>query len=156
MTVTERPWIGSWRLVRHAGFHEWLTPRGASSAEASSNVDSLMNHTELRISCDGDGVLFEWVTNVRGRLRRARTEVRYSLDGVTPTILDGPAGPVSFTARVDGNDLVHSGGSVALPTETHRRHVEDDLMIQTMSVEGSAKEDGTWSELIWERSRSRH
>ena len=156
MTATERPWIGSWRLVRQAGFHEWLVARGASSDEASSNVDSLMNHTELRISCDGDGVLFEWVTNVRGRLRRTRTEVRYSLDGATPTILDGPAGPVSFTARVDGQDLVHSGGSVVLPTETHRRHVEDDLMIQTMSVEGREREDGTWCELIWRRAHSRH
>ena len=155
MTDSERPWIGSWRLIGHAGFHEWLTARGASSEEASSNIDSLMNHTELRISDDGDGVLFEWVTKVRGQLRRARTEVRYSLDGATPTILDGPTGPVSFTARIDGRDLVHTGGPVELPTETHRRHFEDGRMIQTMSVEGRAKEDGTWSELIWERSRSR-
>ncbi len=156
MADIERPWIGSWRLVRQERFQEWLTARGVSINEASSNVDSLLNHTELRISEDGDGVLFEWVTNVRGRLRRTRTEVRYSLDGVTPTILDGPTGPVSFTARADGKDLVHSGGSVGLPTETHRRRVEDDLMIQTMNVEGTAREDGTWCELIWKRAHSRN
>ena len=151
-TIPDGPWLGSWKLVRDVGFEQWLLHRGSSPDEAASNVDSLMNHTVLRIDEAGGAVVFEWSTKVRGRLRRTRIEVRYSLDGVTPTVLDGPTGPVSFTARVDGEDLVHTGGPLSSPTETHRRRVVDGRMIQTMKVDGAGDEDGLWCELIWERA----
>lgn len=152
MTTPGRPWLGSWKLVEHRRFHEWLMHRGATSDDATANIDSLVNNTVLQIEEDGGGIVFAWSTKERGRLRRTRTEVHYSLDGVTPTVLDSPAGPVSFTAHTDGDELVHTGGPVSSPTETHRRRVENRRMIQTMSVHGSGHDAGSWCELVWERS----
>jgi hypothetical protein len=152
MTNLDQPWLGSWKLVEHRGFHEWLTHRGATADEATANIDALVHHTVLQIESDGRSVALVWSTKVRGKLRRTRTEVRYSLDGVTPTVVDGPTGPVSFTAHVDDDSLVLIGGPMGSASETHRRRVVDHQLVQIMSVEGAADDAGSWCELVWERS----
>ncbi len=152
MTSPDQLWLGSWKLIEQRGFHEWLTHRGATPDDATTNIDALVNHTVLQIESDGASVTFVWSTKVRGKLRRTRTEVRYSLDGVTPTVVDGPSGPVSFTAHVDNDELVLIGGPIGPPSEKHRRRVVDRRLVQIMSVEGAEDDAGSRCELMWQRS----
>ena len=38
MTNLDQPWRGSWKLVEHRGFREWLTHRGATADDATGPV----------------------------------------------------------------------------------------------------------------------
>lgn len=146
----DRPWQGRWQLVAQTGFKEWLLHRGATPADAETEIQTLLHRTTLRISSTKAGVRFVWSTDVAKRLVDSRRKVDYSLDGTTATVVGSPIGETSTVATLDGVDLVHhvTGSSCR---ETHRRRVIGDRMVQEMTVDGSAKNAGTWCELEWLR-----
>lgn len=146
----DHPWQGRWQLVAQTGFKEWLIHRGATPAEAENEIQTLLHRSTLRISSKKAGVRFVWSTDVPKRLFDSRRKVDYLLDGTTATVVGSPVGETSAVATVDGAELVHhvTGSSCR---ETHRRRVIGDRMFQEMTVDGSAKNAGTWCELEWLR-----
>lgn len=146
------PWIGKWKLESETGLVDWLIAQGATTAEATAERDIIQRHTTLTLAVDDDRLDLIWSTNIRGRLRRAKTIVSYSLDGVSVTTTDTPLGSVSTTAAVEQDMLVHR---VTGPrgTETHRRHVVDGRLHQTMTTDDPALSTATTCELIWRPTR---
>ena len=145
------PWVGNWKLESETGFVDWLIAQGATTAEATAERDIIRRHTTLTIAVDDDRVDLIWSTNIRGRLRRTKTVLSYSLDGVSVTTTDTPLGSVSATAAVEQDMLVHR---VIGPrgTETHRRHIVGGRLHQTMTTDDPALSTTT-CELIWRRTR---
>ena len=146
------PWVGNWKLESETGFVDWLIVQGATTAEATAERDIIRRHTTLTIAIDDDRVELIWRTNVRGRLKRSKTILSYSLDGVSATTTDTPLGSVSATAAVEQDMLVHR---VIGPrgTETHRRHIVGGRLHQTMTTDDPALSTTTTCELIWRRTR---
>ena len=146
------PWVGRWKLASETGFVDWLVARGLTPAEAAAEVDTVRHHTTLTIAATHERVELVWSTNIRGRLRRQKSSLSYSLDGRSPTTTETRFGLLSATASVQGDVLVHRvTGPLGL--ETHERKIVDGHLQQTMMTDDSSLPRGTRCELMWRPSR---
>ena len=146
------PWVGRWKLASETGFIEWLVARGSTPAEAARELDTIHHHSTLTISATHERVEFAWSSNIRGRLRRQKTTLTYSLDGRSATTTETPSGLVTATASVEGNVLVHRV-SGPLGSETHERRISDGHLHQTMTTDDLSLSAGTRCELTWRSTR---
>lgn len=120
-------WRGSWRLVAHTGYREWLSARRMEPAASDAHVRELFDRTTLHLQLH-DGVVTV-ATDVKRpwRWRQDHSERDFVVDGETILREQSPLGPVDMTSILTGEEFVIT---VSTPrgVETHRYSYREGRM----------------------------
>jgi hypothetical protein len=120
-------WRGSWRLVAHTGYREWLAARRMEPPRIDAHINELFNLTTLSLRLN-DGVVTV-ATDVKRKWswRKDHTERDFVTDGETTLKEQSPLGPVDMTSILTGEDFVMT---VSTPggVETHRYTYKESRM----------------------------
>jgi hypothetical protein len=120
-------WRGSWRLVAHTGYREWLSNRRMEEPQIDEHITELFNRSKLTLRMH-DGVVTV-SSEVRGRWpwRKQTVEKDFVLDGETVLKEQSPLGAVDMTSLITGEEFVMT---VSTPrgVETHRYFYKEGRM----------------------------
>ena len=125
-------WRGTWKLVAHTGYREWLAARGMSADAIDDEVDHMFHRSVTTLALKDGVVTVSQVIRWRGRKRTERRLDTIVADGETVFSGESLTGPVTKTAIFAGEDVVIS---VASPhgSEVHRYSVVTNRLRLTMN-----------------------
>ncbi|MEN9804525.1 MAG: hypothetical protein RIS41_1372 [Actinomycetota bacterium] len=128
-------WRGTWKLVAHTGYREWLAARGMSADDIDDEIDHLFHRSVITFGLKDGVVTVSQVIRWRGRKRTERRLDTIAADGETVFATESITGPVTKTAIFAGEDLVINVTGVRGP-EVHRHLIQTNrLHVQLNGVD---------------------
>ena len=128
-------WRGTWRLVAHTGYREWLAARGMSAVDIDDEVDHLFHRSVTTFGLKDGVVTVSQVIRWSGRKRTERRLDTITADGETVFATESITGPVTKTAIFAGEDLVINVTGARGP-EVHRHFIQTNrLHVQLNGVD---------------------
>ncbi|MEY3681130.1 MAG: hypothetical protein ACO27U_06380 [Ilumatobacteraceae bacterium] len=127
-----RAWRGSWKLVAHTGYREWLTARGMSPDDVDDEVTHLFHRSVTTIGLKDEAVTVSQIIRWKGRKRTERRLDTIVVDGQTVFAGESPTGPVTKTAIFAGEDLVVNATGSRGP-EVHRYTIQSNRLHVVMT-----------------------
>ena len=115
-------WRGTWKLVAHTGYREWLAARGMSADDIDDEIDHLFHRSVTTFGLKDGAVTISQVVKWRGRKRTERRLDTITADGETVFATESITGPVTKTAIFAGEDLVLNVTGSRGP-EVHRHSI---------------------------------
>ena len=120
-------WRGTWKLVAHTGYREWLAARGMSGDDIDDEVDHLFHRSVVTFGLKDGVVTVSQVIRWRGRKRTERRLDTITADGETVFATESITGPVTKTAIFAGEDLVINVTGSRGP-EVHRHSIRTNRL----------------------------
>jgi hypothetical protein len=120
-------WRGTWKLVAHTGYREWLAARGMSSDDIDDEIDHLFHRSVVTFGLKDGVVTVSQVIRWRGRKRTERRLDTITADGETVFATESITGPVTKTAIFAGEYLVINVTGSRGP-EVHRHAISTNRL----------------------------
>ena len=120
-------WRGTWKLVAHTGYREWLATRGMSADDIDDEIDHFFHRSVTTFGLKDGVVTISQIVRWRGKKRTERRLDTITADGETVFATESITGPVTKTAIFVGEDLVVNVTSPHGP-EVHRHFIDTNRL----------------------------